>query len=177
MLIFASTMWVNLSWLDSLNSCLCARTKWWLMPSPKACRPWLSSGTARSWLVMLLSPLVYYVASVANVCYHCILFYVIIFFHFNLHFFFPSYTSIIFWSVCPLFVSWLGRSESHYCAWAGGAWELYSAYEQDLPPCATGVTLAWAPTNEILSRMRKSRFIFPNKFGSPTEHFKEFLEK
>jgi len=30
-----------------LNSCLCARTKWWLMPSPKACRPRLSSGTAR----------------------------------------------------------------------------------------------------------------------------------
>ena len=46
---------------------LCACTKWWLMPSPKACRPRLSSVTARSWLVMLLSVLVYYVASVANI--------------------------------------------------------------------------------------------------------------
>jgi len=32
----------------SSNLCLCARTKWWLMPSPKACRPRLSSSTARS---------------------------------------------------------------------------------------------------------------------------------
>ena len=32
----------------SSNLCLCARTKWWLMPSPKACRPQLSSSTARS---------------------------------------------------------------------------------------------------------------------------------
>ena len=43
-----------------------------------------------------------------------------------------------------------------------GAWETLllkqsSAHTQDLLPCATGMTLAWAPTNEILSRMRKFR--------------------
>ena len=59
-------MFVDSPWLDSLNSCLCARSKWWLMPSPKACRTRPSSGTVRSWLVMLLSTLVYYVASGAN---------------------------------------------------------------------------------------------------------------
>jgi len=59
-------MWVNSYWLSFSNSYLCARTKWWLIPSPKACHPRLSSGTARSWLVMLFSPLVYYVASAAN---------------------------------------------------------------------------------------------------------------
>jgi len=64
--IFVSTMCVNSSSLDSSSSCLCARTKWWLMPSQKACCPRLSSGTAKSWLVMLLSPLAYYVASGAN---------------------------------------------------------------------------------------------------------------
>jgi len=63
MVIFVSTMCVNSSWLDSSSSCLCARTKWWLMPSQKACCPQLSSGTAKSWLVMLLSPLAYYIAS------------------------------------------------------------------------------------------------------------------
>jgi len=52
--------------MASSNSCLYARTKWWLMPSPKACRPRLSSGTARSWLVMLPSPLDSYVASPVN---------------------------------------------------------------------------------------------------------------
>jgi len=30
------TMCVNSYWIASSNSCLCARTKWWLMPSPKA---------------------------------------------------------------------------------------------------------------------------------------------
>jgi len=36
--------------------------------------------------------------------------------------------------------------------------ERQRAYEQDLPPCATGVTLAWAPTNDILTRTRKFSF-------------------
>jgi len=65
-LTFVSTMCVNSYWLAFSNSCLYACTKWWLMLSPKACRPRLSSGTARSWLVMLFSLLVYYVASAAN---------------------------------------------------------------------------------------------------------------
>jgi len=65
-LTFTSTMCVNSYWLAFSNVFLCARTKWWLMTSPEACCPRLSSGTARSWLVMFLSLLVYYVASAAN---------------------------------------------------------------------------------------------------------------
>ena len=34
--------------LNGFLKLVCACTKWWLMPSPKACRPRLSSGTARS---------------------------------------------------------------------------------------------------------------------------------
>jgi len=47
-LTFVRNMCVNSYWLAFSNSCLCARTKRWLMPSPKACRPRLSSGTTKS---------------------------------------------------------------------------------------------------------------------------------
>jgi len=112
-LTFVSTMCVNSYWMASSNSCLCARTKWWLIPSPEACRPRLSSGTARSWLVMLLLPLDSYVASAANFerwlwalrfswffpldcLYFCLAFYVTSRFSAAFYYFFPASLFIIF---------------------------------------------------------------------------------
>jgi len=48
-LTFVITLCMNSYWTASSNSCLCARTKWWLMPSTKVYRPGLSLslGTTR----------------------------------------------------------------------------------------------------------------------------------
>ena len=49
------------------SSCLCAHTKWWLTPSPRACRHRLSSGTDTWWPWLAMSRFLFPLASYVTV--------------------------------------------------------------------------------------------------------------
>ena len=147
-----STMCVKSSWQVFSNLYLCAHSTWWLMHSQRACRRRRSSGVARSWLVMFLSPLAYYVAWKANICDYCVfhdIFHtcLIMFFLYHVHTCIISVClPIICFSIIPLLcMGDIDTAPSNkICRRAPLAWAMR--------------TLSWAPTNEILSRMRKFTF-------------------